>query len=170
MPNLKFTAATCLLALAVVGCVRPQSVTVQQPAGIQRGDSLALLSPAKQGSIGAVWDMAVMGGLSRHIGGAVVAATPQWQVEYSFSARPVKIVMHSTTEKHTQPIGLPPPDYLIDCNRTSFRMTLRVVDAADGKAAYHATAEEQACASSEQEKTAVLNRLAENLIAGVVVR
>lgn len=166
----KAIAATGLIVSVVGGCTHPQSMTMSQPVGIQRGDSFALLSEARAGSVGAAHDGVVLTALANHLGGAVVPDAPRWQVEYSFSARPVQIAMTGAIGAQTQPIGLPAPDYLLDCKRFSFRMTLRVVDATNGAPAYQGSAEEQACATSTAEQEAIFARFATSLVAGIALQ
>ena len=165
----KFFAVSCLLATSAAGCTRPQSTEIGQSAGIQRGDGFVVLSTANAGSDGIIRDEIVLKSLSDHVGSPKIIGSPKWLVEYSFSARPVKIAMTTSNGTQAQPIGLPAPAYLIDCKRVSFRMTLRLVDAGNGAPAYQGSAEEQACAQSAAEQEAVFGRLMGELVAGITL-
>ncbi len=166
----KFIAASCLLAIVATGCTRPQSMTMDQSVGIKRGDGFAVLRTAQDNSVDSQRDAKVAKSLSDHFESPNVSGSPKWLVEYSFSARPAKIAMTGSNGTQVQPIGLLAPEYLIDCKRLSFRMTLRVVDATNGAPAYQGSAEEQACGQSAAEQDAVFGRLMGDLVTGIALK
>ena len=166
----KAIAATGIIVSVFAGCTRPHSASLSQVDGIQRGDSFALLTPAKSGTIGAARDAVVVDALTQHIGAAPDGKAARWQVEYSFAVRPANIGIVTDGNGMKQPVGLIRRVYLLDCKQTNYRMAIRIVDATNGAVAYQGSAEEQGCTNSAAEHQTTFARFVPDLVSAIKVQ
>ena len=145
MATIKYNliALTIALVLLLSACVTPSATQSTQTSPLRKGDGFTMLSPVAEGHPLRAMDAVVLNALSSRTGS--VASGRQWLLEYSYAVRPADIAMKSDDIDHG--MALPQSNAMLECAKTSHRVTVRILAKDDGAQSYRGTAELVDCRS-----------------------
>ncbi len=162
----RVAAIAGLLLTVVGGCSTPRAMQSTQSEKLQASDSFSLVADTGTARKNAAYDQAVLQSLASMTAGPSPSGRT-WLVEYSFAARPAAIGMTAGTPNSSQVYGLPRSNLVLDCKETSYRLTVRLIAADNGKEIYKGSAEEHSCEKATADGDAIFTRLLSGSLSGL---